>query len=507
MDVVETRARAVEVTWQGVTVAVVVAVGLVLRFWVRSDLWLDEALTVNVARLPLARLPTALRHDGSPPLYYLVLHLWMQLFGTSNFAVRSLSSICAVGTLPLAWLAGRRAGGRTAAVAALVLMASSPFAIRYATEARMYTLAALLVLAGYLAVANALDDPAAGRLVAVALLTGVLLLTHYWAFYLVAATVVALVPLARHGARQQAARRVLVAMAGGGLLFTPWLPVFVYQSRHTGTPWAYPPTPVSILDTLNDYTGGHRWLAPFLALTLLGLLALGIFGRSIDGQRVELDLRTRPRARPLAVAAFGAMALAVAVGMLTHAGFTSRYTAVVFPLVLVIAGLGATALGDDRVRTTVLAVAGLIGLSVAGQLATYNRTQAGAVARAIAADAQPGDLVAYCPDQLGPGVSRLLAAPVRQVTYPRWGSPRFVDWVDYARVNRQTDPMAFAQGLVAAAGRHQIFLAWANGYRTFRGHCMVLARQLTALRPGRETEVLARGDRFEREALYRYPPP
>ena len=129
------------------------------------------------------------------------------------------------------------------------------------------------------------------------------------------------------------------------------------------------------------------------------------------------------------------------------------------------------------------------------------------MARAIAADAQPGDLVAYCPDQLGPGVSRLLAAPVRQVTYPRWGSPRFVDWVDYARVNRQTDPMAFAQGLVAAAGRHQIFLAWANGYRTFRGHCMVLARQLTALRPGRETEVLARGDRFEREALYRYPPP
>jgi hypothetical protein len=193
--------------------------------------------------------------------------------------------------------------------------------------------------------------------------------------------------------------------------------------------------------------------------------------------------------------------------MLTHAGFVTRYTAVVFPLVLLIAGLGTTVLLDDRVRTTVLAAAGVIGLSVAGQLATYNRTQAGAVARAIALEAQPGDLVAYCPDQLGPGVSRLLAAPVQQVTYPRWGSPRFVDWVDYARANKQADPMAFARRLVASSGPHQIFLVWAPGYRTLRGRCTVLATQLTALRSGRVAEVMSRGDRFEHEYLYRYPPP
>jgi hypothetical protein len=388
-----------------------------------------------------------------------------------------------------------------------VLIASSPFAIRYATEARMYSFAALLVLIGFLALSNALEEPTGGRLAVIALVTGTLLLTHYWAVYLVAATGLALVPLARRGPQMHAARRALLAMAAGGLLFVPWLPQFLYQARHTGTPWAYSPTPVSIVDTLNDYAGGHRWLAPFLALTLLGLIALGIFGRSVDSHHVELDLRTRPRARPLAVAAFGTMGLAVAAGMLTHAGFVTRYTAVVFPLVLLIAGLGATALIDERVRTTVLAVAGVIGLGVAGQLATYNRTQAREVARAIALDAQPGDLVAYCPDQLAPGVSRLLTAPVRQVTYPRWGSPEVVDWVDYAGVNRRTDAHAFAHRLVAAAGPHQIFLVWARGYRTFRGRCTVLASQLTALRPGRTTEVLARGDRFERAALYRYPAP
>ena len=63
------------------SVVVVVAVGVALRFLTSSHLWLDEALTVNIARLPLSRIPDALRHDGSPPLYYLLLHGWIAVFG------------------------------------------------------------------------------------------------------------------------------------------------------------------------------------------------------------------------------------------------------------------------------------------------------------------------------------------------------------------------------------------------------------------------------------------
>src|SRR5205085_4081636 len=176
----------------------------------------------------------------------------MRVFGTGDFAVRSLSSVCSVASLPLASMAGRRVGGRSAAVGTLVLLAASPFGIRDAPEARMYALVGLLVLAGFLALSKALQGPTAGRLVAIGLVPAALLLSHYWAVYLLAATALALVPLARRGPRREAARRVLVAMAGGGVAFAPWLPVFLYQARHTGTPWAYPPNPVSIIDTLSD---------------------------------------------------------------------------------------------------------------------------------------------------------------------------------------------------------------------------------------------------------------
>jgi len=62
-------------------VAAAVAVGIVARFVQRSPLWLDEALSVNIARLPVSDLLEALWHDGHPPLYYLLLHFWMEVVG------------------------------------------------------------------------------------------------------------------------------------------------------------------------------------------------------------------------------------------------------------------------------------------------------------------------------------------------------------------------------------------------------------------------------------------
>ena len=129
--------------------------GIVGRFAVHRGLWLDEALGVNIARLPLHSLTAALRHDGHPPLSYVVLHGWMAWFGTGDVAVRALSGVISVATLPLAYVAGRRLGGQRAAWISVALMSASPFALRYATEARMYALVAFLALAAWLAVDSA----------------------------------------------------------------------------------------------------------------------------------------------------------------------------------------------------------------------------------------------------------------------------------------------------------------------------------------------------------------
>ena len=157
----------------GLVAAVVVGIGL--RFVSRSDLWLDEALSVNVARLRLGSIAGWLRyHDGAPPLYYWLLHAWTAMFGTSDAAVRSLSGVFGVASIPLAWLCGRCIGGRTTANVAVVVLALNPFAIRYATETRMYGMEITLIFAAIVLTRRAMDSPTTLRLVAVAGVTALL---------------------------------------------------------------------------------------------------------------------------------------------------------------------------------------------------------------------------------------------------------------------------------------------------------------------------------------------
>src|SRR5688500_3310172 len=95
------RCSPVPTRLKAFAVALAVAVGLVARFVSTSPLWLDEALNVNIAALPLGEITEALRHDGHPPLFYWLLHGWMAVVGEGDVAARSLSGLLSVASLPL----------------------------------------------------------------------------------------------------------------------------------------------------------------------------------------------------------------------------------------------------------------------------------------------------------------------------------------------------------------------------------------------------------------------
>jgi uncharacterized membrane protein len=466
------------------TVAVVVVLlgTLAMRFWTVSDLWLDEALTVNISRLPLHELPSYLRRDGAPPLFYVLLHFWMGWFGTSDEAVRALPGVIGVITLPFAYLAGKRLGGRTAGLAAFLLVATSPFAIRYDTEARMYSLVVLLTVLGFLALDRSLRNPRPGNLIGVGAVTGLLLYTHYWSLYLVVTMVLWLAWVAWRGqpSWRRGARAALVAAVVGCLTFIPWVPIFLFQAAHTGTPWATPANFAAMVSAVASFAGGSTNQGRALALIFFALAGLGLFGAAVDRRHIDLDIRTRPLGRPVGIAVGGTLAAAVAGGFLTNSAFDARYASVVFiPLILLVV-VGLTTFRDRRIRAVILAVAVVAGLFGSIPDVTTNRTQAGEVARAIAASGKPGDVVAYCPDQLGPAVNRLLpAGRYSQTTFPRGTGPVYVNWVDYAAAVQAASPVLFAQHLesMAAAG-HQIYLVWAGGYQSFGLKCEGIVQTL-----------------------------
>ena len=126
-------------------VAALVGISTLLRLpGLGTWYWIDEGISVGFASHPLGDIPGLLTRDGSPPLYYLLLHVWMSVFGSSEVSTHALSLVFAVATVPAAWWAGRSLFDRRVGLLAAVLAATNPFLTLFGREARMYTLVALL---------------------------------------------------------------------------------------------------------------------------------------------------------------------------------------------------------------------------------------------------------------------------------------------------------------------------------------------------------------------------
>ena len=125
--------------------AFLVGLSLALRTQaIHARFWIDEGLSVGISSHPLGDIPGVLRKDGSPPLYYLILKLWMSVFGSGEADTHALSVAFAIFTVPAAWLGGRALFGDRAAWIAALLAAINPFLTYYSQETRMYALVALL---------------------------------------------------------------------------------------------------------------------------------------------------------------------------------------------------------------------------------------------------------------------------------------------------------------------------------------------------------------------------
>ncbi len=484
-----------------VAVAVAAVGGTILRFWAPSPLWLDEALSVNIAHLPFSDMVEALRHDGHPLLYYVLLGWWIDLFGNSDFAVRSLSGVMSASAVPVLWALGRRIDRRTGQVA-LILALSSPYLLRYGTETRMYALLVLLVALGWLAVLRAMESPTIGRLVAVAFVAAALVYTQYWSFWLISAVVLMLLwCMIRDAQLSSAARRVLAAILAGSATLIPWINVLYDQVTTTGTPWAGRARPAEVaMEVVQAIGGSRRFEGETLGIMFLIAALIGTFALAAAPDRIELGRPANGTALGAAVATTLTLAIGAGMALVTAEAFEPRYAAVVIPFMLVLAARGIV-MFPENIAMVLLAVVLVGSLAVGADDARRDRTQAGDVAAAIESGARPGDLVAFCPDQVGPSTLRELKSNLATVAYPS-GTGRFVDWAHYLQRVHSVDPVAFANRLDQQAAGGAIWLVWGQGYRGFEGKCEAIIDTLAAHRDA--TIVVSPSAVFEAMALERF---
>ncbi len=322
------------------------ALAVVFRLEGRGmSLWLDEGLSVGIASHPLSEIPRVLRLDGSPPLYYLVLHLWMQAVGTSEEAVRGLSLVIALATIPVAFWAGGSLFGRRVAWVAAALVATSSYLAYYSREARMYT---LLVLTALVCVTAFTHVFVYGRRRWLPLFVAGLaatLYTHNWGLYLaIGLAAGAAVCLAATPDRRPLLRSGIMAAGAVAVLYAPWVPTLAYQAAHTGAPWSDTPDPGDLAGVLGSIFGHGGIL---IALALVGLPALVVAGRRWRGGDEGLAAVT------LGVALGVSMVAAWSASVLNPT-WAGRYFGLFLPLAVLLAALGLAREGRRGVLALVL---------------------------------------------------------------------------------------------------------------------------------------------------------
>lgn len=205
-----------------------VAVGAFFRIYQidRTPAWIDEANSILTASLPVAEILEKLRVDSSPPLYYLLLHLWIQLAGDSVFALRLLSTGFGVALVALVYAVGKRWYSEEVGLWAGLIVAVAPVQIFQAHQVRMYTLLPLLALCSVDRLAAYLRDGRRRDLAGWLAATVLALYTHNFAFHLLPLFGVLIL------LSGQLRTRLPIWIGSGALvalLYAPWIPTLLEQ--------------------------------------------------------------------------------------------------------------------------------------------------------------------------------------------------------------------------------------------------------------------------------------
>lgn len=184
-----------------------------------KSFWGDEMSTVDLAHRSLGHMLTGIGNlESTPPLFYVISWLWVQLVPGTEVGMRFLPALFGVALVPVTYWIARELADQRAATIAAALVACNPFLVWYSQEARAYSLLALLGAISLLLAIRAAKRPSAGLYVGWAIASALALATHYFALFLVVPEAVLLLRLAPR-------RRVVVAAVGfvgaAGLFLLP----------------------------------------------------------------------------------------------------------------------------------------------------------------------------------------------------------------------------------------------------------------------------------------------
>jgi len=239
---------------------------------------LDEPFSIFHAQKNLDELFPLFVNENNPPLHFLLLHFWIKLFGISPVAVRSLSLLFALITIPLLIKIGEKLSNfRTGVLLALFFIFSS-FHHYYGIEARTYSLLVFefaLLLVCILSFQNSKGYKVS---IFIGIVHVLLFYTHYIAPVVIVSSFATMWLLVLLQNEREKKRILLKHLFLGAfpttlLLILPWINVFLTRLTHVsekGT-WINEAQWSELYGNINKFFNG-KYVVAFILLWVIFLI-------------------------------------------------------------------------------------------------------------------------------------------------------------------------------------------------------------------------------------------
>ncbi|ABF42975.1 glycosyl transferase, family 39 [Candidatus Koribacter versatilis Ellin345] len=358
------------------------ALGLVLRllYLGHKSLWLDEAATYTLCRLPFREFAHAWwTHEANMTVYYGFMRLWVHL-GSSEFMLRLPSALCGAAAVPVLYEIARRLFDRNVAWMAALLLAVNPSFIELSQDARSYPMTLLLVLASAWFYIDALETDSIRSWTGYVSFASIAVYAHFFAALIIAAFFFAFLAKARAERRWL---RGMLAYVALGLLCLPAAAFVVFRSQTLDLYWLDTPSAKMLWNFAKFLFGSGAKVVIALLLLVLGAW----FVWSHREWRWRAFFLSLWLLLPVAITALGSM---------HHSIFAFKYLLICLPAGLLLCTVGAARLPW---RWGCIVVAVLTAASIFTDVQFYRKPREDwrALNQFVVTRYQPGDAVTFYP--------------------------------------------------------------------------------------------------------------
>lgn len=254
---------AARIAWIATSLAILTAIVFRTARLGSESLWFDEGYTAWMVSHSPREIIRLILADTAPPLYYLFVHFWTEIFGNSEAALRSFSSACSLATFFIAIAIARRMLRNPAAVAAAAwLMTLSFLQTWYAREARTYALMGLLGVASFDVLQRHLASHHRRWLILLTLLIAAAMYSHNMMAPYVMALLLAWLILPSDQSQKRRISQIILVTLAAFVLYLPWaiagLPAQIAMIQHAF--WVDPLKRGNFLKAIVNLIGiQHYW--------------------------------------------------------------------------------------------------------------------------------------------------------------------------------------------------------------------------------------------------------